>query len=80
MAAADDILLQLKDEVVSCPVCMENMTAPPGDRVPKLLDCLHTLCMKCALDVAADAMLECPECRAVTKLASGKGDPYPRDL
>ena len=68
-------------ERLECPLCMEPYADDEAERhVPRILTaCGHTACQGCFTlmlrPVAADGdykKLECPECRAVTKVLRGK--------
>ena len=50
------------DSATNCPLCSKDYTET-GDRVPKLLDCGHSLCEKCvSLFKSSDCSVECHEC------------------
>ena len=56
------------EEHISCSVCLEVYTDP------YILNCLHTFCCQCLLDVKRGNRVKCPECREYTKLCDVKKD------
>ncbi|KAI8503316.1 hypothetical protein Bbelb_191370 [Branchiostoma belcheri] len=60
--ASNDISQEIQDNVLSCPICNNQLVEP------KALPCLHTYCCKCLQELARRAengrrRLQCPECR-----------------
>ncbi|XP_019622200.1 PREDICTED: tripartite motif-containing protein 59-like [Branchiostoma belcheri] len=60
--ASPDISQEIQDNVLSCPICNNQLVEP------KALPCLHTYCCKCLQELARRAengrrRLQCPECR-----------------
>ena len=51
------------DDITQCPVCFEEYREDPGDNVPRLLPCTHTVCEKCIVKLLWNKSLTCPECR-----------------
>ena len=54
----------LSDEF-DCPVCLETMQNPPRLRVPKLLQCSHSVCASCLPQLVKDNTICCPLCKFV---------------
>lgn len=52
----------------ACAVCAAKPTAP------RLLSCLHFVCLQCAAAAAADDDVACPLCGAATPLAAVRAD------
>ena len=52
------------DDTTNCPVCTE-FYEECGDHLPLLLPCSHTLCHSCAVKLAKNGKLECPQDRHV---------------
>ena len=56
------------EEHISCSVCLEVYTNP------HILNCLHTYCYQCVLDVKQGNRVKCPECREYTNFREVKKD------
>ena len=56
----------LAKDVLSCPVCFEQLKDP---HTPKELDCSHVCCVLCIQKMIEGGRLtvDCPECRHVTR-------------
>ncbi|CAH1803097.1 unnamed protein product [Owenia fusiformis] len=65
MATAQEI----KDEYLECKICFEPFVTP------KVLDCLHSFCLKCLQRIEAKAknkhIISCPICRCETTTQKG---------
>jgi len=64
-------------DVSTCLTCQEKMDIPPfGRRIPKLLHCLHTICLPClekSWNQNHRVNVVCPICRTTTNLPKDKG-------
>ena len=58
------------DEVRNCPVCFDSYN-DTGEKIPRILNCFHTLCEKCVKEILKNKKLECPQCRAVHPAPDG---------
>lgn len=56
------------------PYALQGSGKPVGQRIPKLLDCSHTLCQGCVTKIAGNQahVLNCPTCKEQTVLSGGK--------
>ena len=71
----DGFTKHVKEQVLSCPICIETYTAI-GDQSPKVLPCHHGICQKCATSLAAKSggsKIQCPTCRKVSKIPVAGG-------
>ena len=70
--------LTSSDELVKgiCPVCLSEFCDP------RLLDCLHSVCLSCleAMAVTGGDQLRCPLCRTTSRLPEGGVAALPGDL
>lgn len=64
-STTDEDLKEKVEEVIKCPICLENF------RDPRILACSHTFCCKCIKDSAAHShgMFQCP-LRCGTRVAN----------
>ena len=58
------------EHILECPICFNGYNL--DDRLPRLLDCQHSLCSKCLPNIIKDgnsirAYVECPICKGKTK-------------
>ncbi|KAG1932314.1 RING-type domain-containing protein [Pimephales promelas] len=62
---AEDILAEIRANLLECKVCFEKFSIQKRDHTPRNLPCGHVLCLKCicALSNPENQKLECPFCR-----------------
>lgn len=62
---AEDILAEIRANLLECKVCFEKFSIQKRDHTPQNLPCGHVLCLKCicALSHPENQRLECPFCR-----------------
>ena len=46
---------------ITCPICFD--TYNDKDKVPRILQCGHTFCQSCLMDLRTSNILTCPTCR-----------------
>jgi hypothetical protein len=46
---------------ISCPICYDNYNEK--DKIPRILQCGHTFCQSCLMDLRTSSILTCPTCR-----------------
>ncbi|CAC5356551.1 TRIM2_3 [Mytilus coruscus] len=55
-----DLVVQLQQRYLECGICSELYDEQ--NRIPKLLPCLHTLCMTCLFGLNSGNKIKCPFC------------------
>ena len=71
-----DMSRAVGEQILSCPICFERYSTE-GDRLPKVLNCLHSSCQGCLRGLArqcGNRTILCPTCRQVTELPNNDGD------
>ncbi|EGT37095.1 hypothetical protein CAEBREN_09927 [Caenorhabditis brenneri] len=61
-----------------CEICIVEYNTTPS-RIPRVLDCGHTLCQSCADQLAEDDELQCPFDRSFTYLKEGSVSGLPKN-
>lgn len=46
---------------IACPICFD--TYNDKDKIPRILQCGHTFCQNCLMDLRTSNILTCPTCR-----------------
>lgn len=69
---AEDILAEIRANLLECKVCFERFSIQKRDHMPRNLPCGHVLCLKCicALSHPVNQRLECPFCRKLWDIGS----------
>lgn len=69
---AEDILAEIRANLLECKVCFEKFSIQKRDHTPRNLLCGHVLCLKCicALSHPVNQRLECPFCRKLGDVGS----------
>ncbi|XP_070549292.1 E3 ubiquitin-protein ligase TRIM56-like [Ptychodera flava] len=66
-ATADDILDEIRDDLLTCTICLEFFNQP------KILPCHHTYCQLCLVKLVekGKGALHCPSCRKTCPIPTG---------
>ncbi|CAH1252219.1 TRIM56 [Branchiostoma lanceolatum] len=75
--ASHDISQEIQDDVLSCPICNNQLTEP------KALPCQHTYCCNCLQELARRAdnrRLRCPECRKTVTIPAQGVQAFPTNF
>ncbi|XP_066269715.1 serine-rich adhesin for platelets-like [Branchiostoma lanceolatum] len=75
--ASHDISQEIQDDVLSCPICNNQLTEP------KALPCQHTYCCNCLQELARRAdnrRLHCPECRKTVTIPAKGVQAFPTNF
>jgi E3 ubiquitin-protein ligase KEG len=46
---------------IACPICYDHYN--DKDKIPRILQCGHTFCQNCLMDLRTSNILTCPTCR-----------------
>jgi uncharacterized protein YbaR (Trm112 family) len=46
---------------ITCPICFDTFN--DKDKIPRILQCGHTFCQSCLMDLRTSNILTCPTCR-----------------
>lgn len=46
---------------ITCPICFDQYNSQ--DKIPRILQCGHTFCQNCLMDLRTSNILTCPTCR-----------------
>ena len=72
-----DLVMVLRQRFLECGICTEIYDEEV--HVPKLLPCLHTLCIKCITIIHKGNSLTCPLCNRNHQLKTGELSSLPKD-
>ncbi|VDI37408.1 Hypothetical predicted protein [Mytilus galloprovincialis] len=72
-----DLVMVLRQRFLECGICTEIYDEDV--HVPKLLPCLHTLCIKCIITIHKGNSLTCPLCNKLHNLKKGELSSLPKD-
>ena len=46
---------------IACPICYDHYN--DKDKIPRIVQCGHTFCQNCLMDLRTSNILTCPTCR-----------------
>jgi hypothetical protein len=64
--------------LICCSICME--TYNDSDRTPRVLSCGHSFCQETIQQLVKSDKVQCPKCRATTKLIDGSVTSLPKNF